>query len=121
MKYISDNLIRYRLKSGFASQASAAKSIGMKREQLNRLESGNGGPPTLPTLNKIAAAYNCTIHDLVCTTPQNASKISDNDSAYVPKFLKDILNDGESLQFIKKCLTLSKNKREAFIKIIGDD
>ena len=123
MKYISDNLVRYRLKSGITTQTLAAELLEMKRAQINRHEAGKGGPPTIPTLLKYAEAYNCTLIDLVTDPSENPelSQISDDSSVYIPKFIVDILDDKESLLFIKKCLALSKEQCKALFKLIGVD
>jgi len=114
MNYISNNLVRYRAALGL-TQHQVSEITGIKRELISRHEAGRGGPPTIPTLEKYARVYKCSVTDLV-NDGTGATRIAEDSSIYIPNFLLQILKDTESLNFIKKCLSLSPKK----LKILNE-
>jgi transcriptional regulator with XRE-family HTH domain len=67
------------------TQLEVSKRTGIPGPHISRYESGKGGNPSIPTLEKFARAYKCTVEDLIARdTSKPSDRVKDSGTAYTP-------------------------------------
>ena len=79
-KILAKNLLLLRQKNNW-TQKEVAERTNIARTYISKYESGQSNSPTLSTIEKIAAVFNCTAAELLFESPMNKIK-DDSDSCF---------------------------------------